>query len=189
MLQQREFREGTTPVYAISSDFCRIFAEDMNGLYLLSWLLTADPKKAEECFVSGLGDCVEDNRVFKEWARSWARRAIVRNAIRALRPSPEHDGTVPAMVPVAGRDLAVDGKLALGAILGLDKFERFVLVLSVLERYSDQDCRAMLGCSRQELVWARSRALEQVAAVSADYALNAASEEFPDAPEWMGKSA
>jgi len=39
--------------YAVAGDFCRIFAEGMSGIYLLSFLLTGDRVKAEECFVSG----------------------------------------------------------------------------------------------------------------------------------------
>src|SRR5580693_490008 len=74
--------------YASSADFCRIFDEDMNDLYVLSFLLTADREKAEQCFVSGLEDAVEGNPVFKEWARSWARRVIIQNAVRAITPRP-----------------------------------------------------------------------------------------------------
>src|ERR1700729_3223426 len=71
--------------YASSADFCRIFDEDMNDLYLLSFLLTADRQKAEECFVSGLEDAVEGNPVFKEWARSWAKRKIIENALSVMK--------------------------------------------------------------------------------------------------------
>src|SRR5258708_762714 len=74
--------------YASRADFCRIFEEDMSGLYLLSFLLTADRKKAEQCFVSGLEDAADGNLVFKEWARSWARRAILQNAVRVVNPRP-----------------------------------------------------------------------------------------------------
>ena len=40
--------------YATSADFCRIFVEQVNSLYLLSLLLTADPQKAEQCYLSGV---------------------------------------------------------------------------------------------------------------------------------------
>src|SRR6202046_4710337 len=72
--------------YASSADFCRIFDEDMNDLYLLSFLLTADREKAEQCFVSGLEDAVEGNPVFKEWARSWARRGVIPKGGRGNDP-------------------------------------------------------------------------------------------------------
>ena len=60
----------------------------MNGLYQLSFLLTGDHEKAEKCLVAGIEDCVKENRVFREWARSWAKRIIVENAIRELKPRP-----------------------------------------------------------------------------------------------------
>src|ERR1700675_3929593 len=75
--------------YASKQDFGQIFHEDMKALYLLSFRLTADREKPEQCFVSGLEDAVEGNPVFKEWARSWARRAIILNAVRAINPRPE----------------------------------------------------------------------------------------------------
>src|ERR1700728_4166522 len=78
--------------YASSDDFRRVFDDDMNTLFLLSFLLTADREKAEQCFVSGLEDAVEGNPVFQEWARSWARRAIIQNAVRAINPRPVERG-------------------------------------------------------------------------------------------------
>jgi len=73
--------------YASREDFHKIFSEDTNSLYQLSLLLTRDSAKAEQCFVSGLEDCVAGNSVFREWARSWAKRAIIQNAIRELKPA------------------------------------------------------------------------------------------------------
>jgi hypothetical protein len=42
--------------YPSSGDFHRIFDEQIDGLYLLSFLLTGDREKAEPCFVSELRD-------------------------------------------------------------------------------------------------------------------------------------
>ena len=156
-------RTELNPAYAIAGDFCQIFAEDMSGLYLLSFLLTADEQMAEKCFVSGLEDCVDSNRVFKEWARSWARRAVVRNAINQVHPSPELSSqTLQTRTPVS-IPLSTLQRAPVAAIMSLDSFERFVFIMSVLERYSDQDCRAMLGVSRQEVATARANAIEKVA--------------------------
>ena len=60
--------------YAIGSDFCRIYVEQMNRLYLLSLLLTADPQEAEQCFLSGFEDSVSSTYVFKESAHLGAAR-------------------------------------------------------------------------------------------------------------------
>jgi len=51
---------------------------------------------------------------------------------------------------------------AITSILGLEDFERIVFVMSVLEKYSDQDCSVLLGCSRQEVREARIRALQHL---------------------------
>src|SRR5438105_14769153 len=70
--------------HATSEDFRKLFTEDMTGLYLLSLLLTAKHEKAEQCFVADVEDTVKGNRVFKEWAHSWAKRTIVNNAIKIM---------------------------------------------------------------------------------------------------------
>ena len=154
--------KSPTP-YASSGDFQRIFDEDMNGLYLLSFLLTADHEKAEQCFVSGLEDAVNGNRVFKEWARSWARRAIIQNAVRVVNPRPMGENVPSSFCSSAKTLVAVPAEI--GAILELAPFERFVYVMSVLERYSDQDCSVLLACSRRDVNAARIRALQQIGSV------------------------
>jgi DNA-directed RNA polymerase specialized sigma24 family protein len=141
-----------------SADFCQIFAEHMDSLYLLSLLLTADPEEAEQCFAAGLSDSVEGNPVFREWALSWAKRVIVQRAIQMVQPANKKSS--------AGNTQAPEVEIAprLSAIFQLDAFERFVFVMSVLEKYSHQDCSILLGCSRQAVVEARSRALEHLGA-------------------------
>jgi hypothetical protein len=153
----------STP-YANSDDFRRVFDEDMNGLYLLSFLLTADREKAEQCFVSGLKDAVEGKPVFKEWARSWARRAIIQNAVRVIDPRPgERNGrSSSASVNSNGKTLPAEQQMEIAAVLGLAPFDRFVYVMTVLERYSDQDCPVLLGCARRDVLAARDRALQQI---------------------------
>ena len=150
--------------YASSADFCRIFDEDMNDLYLLSFLLTADREKAEQCFVSGLEDAVEGNPVFKEWARSWARRAIIQNAVRAINPRPAERGGSSRSTSVDDHDKALPPQLQMeiAGVLGLEPFDRFVYVVTVLERYSDHECSLLLGCARREVLAARTRALQQL---------------------------
>jgi DNA-directed RNA polymerase specialized sigma24 family protein len=145
--------------YASGDDFCRIFYERTDELYQLSFLLTADHKKAEQCFVSGLENSVKGNRVFKEWARSWARRAIIQCAVRAINPKPMKEDRLPSY-DTSDASTVQHGDIA--AILELRPFERFVYVMSVLERYSDQDCSVLLGCARRDVGAARSRALQQV---------------------------
>ena len=147
--------------YATSDDFDRIFTEDMHRLHQLSFLLTRDQEKAERCFVTGLEDSVKSNRVFREWARSWAKRNIIQSAIRELKPGPKRDrsfSSVPAL-PYVGVSDSRDPHLELDSVLRLEDFERFVFVMSILEHYSDYDCTLLLGCTRRDIEEARTRAL------------------------------
>lgn len=154
-----------TTTYAGVADFCRIFKDDMDSLYSLSLMLAADPEKAERLFVSGLDDCAAGNPVFKEWARSWARRSIVKNAVRLIAPGPANADTASSTgVSNDGTSRAVPGLPAeICALLGLSAFERFAFILSVLEGYSDQDSALLLGCTRLELIRARVRAEREIA--------------------------
>jgi hypothetical protein len=156
MLAQLQSVEERVIQDTIAGDFCQVFTDEMNSLYLLSFLLTADKDKAEQCFICGLGECVEGIGAFMEWSRLWARRAIIKQAILMMTPAPEDTdywSSISAKEPAAPKD----GLFA--AILSLSKFERFVFVLSILEGHSEWDCLTLLRCSRTEVVIARELAL------------------------------
>jgi hypothetical protein len=147
--------------YPTGADFCRIFATSMNCLYLLSFLLTGIEVLAEKCFVRGLDDSPQDNPVFKEWADSWARETIIRSAIQMIRPRPADSGTSSSVCHRSDGDgVAVPAEIL--AVVELPSFERFVFVMSVLERYTDQKCSLLLGCTRGDVTAARIRALRQI---------------------------
>jgi DNA-directed RNA polymerase specialized sigma24 family protein len=146
--------------YANSDDFCRIFHEETDSLYRLSFLLTAERVNAEQCLVSGLEDSLKGNRVFKEWARSWARRAIIQNAVRVINPRPT-EKNAPLTFDSSSKTLVAE-QVEIAAILELAPFERFVFVISVLEHYSEHECSVLLGCSRRDVIAARIRALQQI---------------------------
>ena len=55
------------------------------------------------------------------------------------------------------------GHFEINGVLQLDDFARFVLVMSVLEHYSQHDCALLLGCSVPEVREARARALNDLA--------------------------
>ena len=161
-----QVREEEANLYASREDFHTIFNEDLKGLYQLSVLLTRDPAKAERCLVDGLEDCVTGNRVFREWARSWAKRTIVQNAIRELNPRPSQSNS-----PLSGAIFSdmdqysrgLGGHFEIDAALRLADFDRFVFVMSVLERYSEHDCALLLGCSAGDIREGRTRALKELA--------------------------
>jgi DNA-directed RNA polymerase specialized sigma24 family protein len=160
MFGRRKIRNQQPSPYATRRDFCRIFENDMNRLYLLSFLLTGDHATAEHCFVGGLHIAQEGNHVFKEWADAWARRTIILNAIRMIRPrATSGNRSVESRGGVAGHT-AEPAEIA--EIVELPAFERFAFVMSVLERYTDQECSLHLGCTRAAVAAARSRALQQM---------------------------
>jgi DNA-directed RNA polymerase specialized sigma24 family protein len=166
MLQTNAIARENHRAYASGGDFCRIFDQEMNQLYLLGLLLTAEPAKAEQCFVSGLADCADGKAVFKEWARSWARRTIVQNAIRLMAPKPEYPNRISAVPDRRiGEDSTRDweGSLHLYALVELPGFDRFVFVMTVLEKYSVHECSLLLGCSRHDVISARERAFGHLA--------------------------
>jgi hypothetical protein len=165
MPRRRPIATETSQGYTTGADFCRVFAENMDSMHLLSFLLTADLAKAEECFVSGLEHCIEGTYVFRDWAKSWARRTVIQNAIRILAPRKNHSAVadVPSDPVSCSFGRTPDADCAIGSILRLENFERFVFVMSVLEKYSDQDCCVLLGCPRQDIGETRMRALLQVA--------------------------
>ena len=147
--------------YATATDYHRIFAEEMEGLYLLAFLLTADSDMAEECFVSGLGECIDQIGVFMDRASSWARRAVVKQAIRMILPVPE--GAADEFFVTAKRPAIATTTNPFAAVISLPDFERFVFVMLLLEGQSDEDCQELLRCSRLELVMARDVAFRLVA--------------------------
>jgi hypothetical protein len=135
---------------------CRLFKRDITGLYMLSLMLTADVDSAESCLVSSLGDCMSMKPTLSEWTNGWTRRVLVQNAIELMRPSVDSDE----------QSVTCNLKLkpALRALMQLKNFERFVFVLSVLEGYSGRECSLLLRSSAREVMAAKVRALENLAA-------------------------
>ena len=145
--------------YTTSTDFSQVFYEETDRLYRLAYLLTADPEKAQQCFVCGLEDSLKGNPVFKEWARSWARRVIIKSALRVIQPRPieEH-----ASAGFGSNDNMLTAEPPeIVAVLLHGAFERFIYVMSVLEHYSDHDCSLLLDCAQRDVVAGRMRALRQ----------------------------
>jgi hypothetical protein len=44
-------------------------------------------------------------------------------------------------------------------IVGLNSFERFIFIMSILEKYSAHECSLLLGCLRQDVINARTAAI------------------------------
>lgn len=150
--------------YASCKDFQEIFTEDMVGLHRLAFLLTADHAKAEQCFVAGLENSINGNPVFRQWARAWSKRAIIQSAIKAIAPAPTRHGAIPEAVEAQWNDVE-----SIAAIVASwEPFERFVFVMAVLEGYGLRECAALLACAVQDVITAKSFAMQRLAQSSAE---------------------
>ena len=144
--------------YATAADFCRIFKEEQSSLYLLAFLLTGNQQQAMKCLVAGIEDAARENVVFREWARSWTKRTLIKNAIQLVFFS---DGVTNQKRDRWSETASGDGEL-IDAVAGLPLRQRFVFVMSALERYSDRDCSLMLACKVDDVRRAREQALQQL---------------------------
>ena len=141
--------------YANRADYCRIFQQDMHHLYLLCFMLTANHEKAEQCYLNSIEYAATGNPVFKEWARSWCERSVIQSAIRLV---------LSERVQCESRDVWPESSAssAIDSVTRLGELERFVFVMSVLERYSDRECAILLNRTVQEIVDARLLALRTI---------------------------
>jgi hypothetical protein len=149
-----------TPKYATAADFLEIFTDEMHSLFLLSLLLTADIEIAEQCFADALEESMHDMDSFLEWSCFWARRTTIKHAIRLVTPvfnfRSHHNSISTECSPAPAKCNMI------GAIFALDAFERFVFVISLVERQSDQNCALLLGCRPRDIETARSSAIRKL---------------------------
>jgi hypothetical protein len=146
--------ERATP-YPPVTDFFRSFNEEMHSVYLLSFLLTADHDKAEQCLVFAVGECVEESGVLMDCMRG----AVLKHAIQMIMPAPDHIDCV-SLISLKRSTMPAENN-PFAAILSMDAFERFVFVMSILEGQSDEECANILRCSRRDVMIARVLALKR----------------------------
>ena len=164
MLQPTQFVEERATPYPTVTDFLRAFNEEMHSLYLLSFLLTADHDKAEQCLVSAMGECVDGIGFLMDGARPWTRAAVLKHAIQMIKPAP---GRVSHVSFLTLKKSVTPGNNPFAAILLLDAFERFVFVMSILEEQSDEECATLLQCSRRDVMMARLLSLKRQSSTDA----------------------
>jgi len=174
LLSARSFRSGspgteTRDGYSAPDDFCKIFNDHIEHLYTLAFLLMADHPQAERCVLGALEECLQGPAILKEWMLSWSKRAIIKTAIQIIRPSASGeclDGVDrSAGEGVLHSDSCAAGRAIASAIVVLHPFDRFVYVLSILERYSDRECSLLLDSSVSQIARARERSLRSIAAL------------------------
>ena len=154
--------------YATHSNFCAIFIQHVQSLYLLALLLTGDEVIAEQCFLAGFELCERGSFVFKESAVAWSKRSVIKSAIQLTFPRPLIPSHPDLLDNCSG--LNPDSQGWPKRVQTLAAFERFVFVMSVLERYSDHECSLLLDCSRGDILSARIRAFQQITKAEKSYA-------------------
>ena len=148
--------------YAGASGYAEIFIDQMNCLYLLSFLITADLQVAEKCFSKALDEYLHNSCGFMDWAKHDGRHAVLRHAVRIIKPAPKQAWGW-AFQRNARRPVSAAHQ-PFAAITSLCAFERFVFVMSVIEGVSEEKCAALLNCSVEDVAIGRELAREIIAA-------------------------
>lgn len=142
--------------YATPADYCNALAVGADSLYLLAFLLTTNHKDAEYCFVAAVDQTFRSNTVSREWVPSWIRRTVITQAIRTVFNPSNQDKQEPDRWCAGQRELGS----RIDAITRLGDRDRFIFVMSVLERYSDHECSLLLGCRLGTVIESRTHALQ-----------------------------
>lgn len=148
--------------YAGRADFCEEFERELKPLYLLAFLLTANHEKAEECFAMTVEEALQKQSVFKDWVRSWIKRSLIKNAIGMVFSTPNRfsDKRDLWLEEPDQRETGRDDEI--NSVTELPRFERFVFVMSILERYSIWECSVLLDCSTKTVAESRLQALRKL---------------------------
>jgi hypothetical protein len=143
--------------YAKHADFCDVIQNDTKSLYLLAFLLTANHKQSEQCFP--LVEKLSKNKPSsRNEFRSWIRRRLT-EALRIVRGS-AREGEKRDLWEDAQHDIPRECEI--DAVTRLAAFERFVFVMSILERYSHWDSTLLLRGSMKRVTHARMEALRHL---------------------------
>jgi hypothetical protein len=144
-----------------------MFTSEMNDFYRLSLQLTADADRAERCLTLAMKDCFGMNTIIKGFARTWARRMVIRNAIQVvLGIDNEFARDTECEFHLQASRYRIDELRESFAILDLAEVDRLVFVICVLERLSILDCALLLRKSPKEVSDAIMRATHQIASVA-----------------------
>ena len=154
--------------HAKISDFCAVLERDTKPFYLFAFLLTANHKEAEQCFCSALQEGCEENTVFKAHIESWIKRCMLKKAIgivfsRAANTDEQRDHWSVGTGQLRASNMVT-------AVTSLAGLERFVFVMSVLEKYSLWDCSLLLKCTVATVEQSRVDALCKLAQSNALFA-------------------
>ena len=76
---------------------------------------------------------------------SWSRRSVIKSAIRITSPKPSLEVCLRLVANYS--NLNIHSGALLKGVKELPPFDRFVFVMSVLERYSDRECSSSELCN------------------------------------------
>ena len=151
---------------ATDDDFEQLFLTEMNDFYRLSLQLTADAQKADRCLIYAMRDCFGKSTISRRFARVWARRMVIRNAIRLVLGI-DNDNACDAgcefhLQPSGYRTEELRESVA---VLDLPDVDRLAFVICFLERLSILDCALLLRKSPKDVNDAIARAAKRVASL------------------------
>lgn len=163
---RRRTNSSEAHLYASDDDFRRFFTVEIDSLFRLSLLLTADAENAEHCLTLAMGDCFGAKTIFKDFVRVWARRMIIQNAIQLVLTDESDAGNSAGVESsLDSGDVHQNEHLKEAAVLGLATLDRLAYVICILECLSIADCALHLRKSSQEVKDAVTRAAKQIASV------------------------
>lgn len=169
MFFQRENRLGSRgAIYAKTSDFAGIFLRDMDRLFQLGLLLTGTASDAERCLLVALDFCTDGTMVLSQWVPSWTRRSVIKSAIKIMSltlTSRNHTDNQNFSQGNHEKEIRWGTKHVLDNVCNLPTFDRFVFVMSVLEKFPGRECSVLLNCTARDIFAARIRALRQLASL------------------------
>jgi DNA-directed RNA polymerase specialized sigma24 family protein len=162
-LQNHRLSSSEQDLLATFEDFGQLFAREMTELFSLAMDLTADADRAETCLILAMRDCFQKNSLAKHRVHAWARRMVIRNAIRLVL-GVENEILCEAGLdfPLQPRESPIDALMDSIAIRNLPDLDRLAFVICVVERYSILDCALLLRKAPQEVHDAIVRATNQV---------------------------
>jgi len=158
---------NATRSYATDADFQQLFTTEMTDFFQLSLRLTADTNKAEQCLTLAMQDCFSANTIIKGFARTWARRMVIRNAIHVvLGINNEFARDKESEFHLQPSKYRIDEFQESRVVLDLPELDRLAFVICVLERLSILDCALLLRNSPKKVNDAIMRATHQIASLA-----------------------
>ena len=153
-----------THSFTPNDDFQQLFSTEITDLFRLSLQLTANAEKAERCVIDAMTDCFGETIVARGFARVWARRMVICNAIRLVL-NIDNDNACDAgyefqLQPSGYRTEELRESVA---VLDLPDVDRLAFVICVLERFSVLDCALLMRKSPKDVCDAVERATNRVA--------------------------